>query len=95
MMIESNNMLQNQSQEYVQNIIRIAIEGEKSRGDNGAIMIDEETSQIVYLLSHEFQPSDFSEQLNDFLSEDNGVHIFIVHKINNSLHISKIPRFSF
>ena len=93
-MIE-NNMLENQSREYVQAIIRIAIEGEKIRGDNGAVMIDEETSQMVYLLSHEFKPPQFSEQLNELLSEDNSVHIFVVHKVDNSFHISKIPRFSF
>ena len=95
MITENNNMLPNQSREYVQSIIQIAIEGEKCRGDNGAVLIDDESSQILYLLSHEFKPVEFSEQLNDLLSEDNSVHIFIVHKVNDSLHISKIPRMNF
>ncbi len=73
-----------------QRILEVALEGEKSRGDNGAVLVDNE--HVVYLLSHEFQPSDFRQQLEELLSEDDRVHIFIVHKNDDAMHISKIPR---
>ena len=62
-------------------IIEIGIRGEQARGDNGAV-----------LLSHEFKPSTFGDQLNELLSEDERAHIFVVHKTKDAMHISKIPR---
>jgi hypothetical protein len=76
----------------IQMIIQTALNGEHARGDNGAVLIDEETSELVYLLSHEFKPVQFSEQLNDLLSEDKRVHIFVVLKTKDAMHISKLPR---
>ena len=73
-------------------IIEIGIRGEQARGDNGAVLFDEENSSIVYLLSHEFKPSTFGDQLNELLSEDERAHIFVVHKTKDAMHISKIPR---
>tara|TARA_B100000214_G_C23718966_1_gene513370 strand:+ start:69 stop:329 length:261 start_codon:yes stop_codon:yes gene_type:complete len=78
--------------ESIEQIIRVGLSGEAERGTNGAVIVDEETNEIVYLLSHEFKPQDFSEKLNDLLSEDNNKHIFIVHKTKDAMHISKIPR---
>ena len=73
-------------------IIRTAIEGEHARGDNGAVLLDDESSDVVYLLAHEFKPLQFSEQLSDLLSEDNRKHMFVVLKTKDAMHISKIPR---
>lgn len=80
------------TQEHTQELIRIALEGEQARGDNGAVLIDEESSDFLYLLSHEFKPDEFTEKLNELLSEDNREHIFIVHKSKDAMHISKIKR---
>ena len=73
-------------------IIHTAINGEKSRGDNGAVLVDTENSTIVYLLTHEFQPDNFREKLEDLLSEDNNQHIFVVFKSKTDMHVSKMAR---
>lgn len=85
-------MIQNMRQDVVDSVLKVALDGESVRGDNGAVLIDEDTSQIVYLLSHEFQPREFSTKLNELLSDDERKHIFIVHKSKDAMHISKIPR---
>lgn len=84
--------MQNASREFVERVIEVGIVGEQRRGDNGAVLVDAETNDIVYLLSHEFQPLAFQNQLNELLSEDNQKHIFIVHKDKDAMHISKIPK---
>ena len=84
--------MDNNSREEVQHIIQIALQGEALRGDNGAVLIDNDHTEPVYLLSHEFQPQEFSEQLNELLTEDERKHIFVVYKMKDAMHISKIPR---
>lgn len=78
-------------------IIRVALEGEKARGNNGAVLIDTSQSdvKIVYLLSHEFGPEEFSEKLNDSLSEDGQNYIYVVNKVDKAMHISKVLRSAF
>lgn len=73
-------------------IMQVGILGESARGDNGAVLVDKESSEMVYLLSHEFDPPQFREQLNDLLSDDNHQHIFVVFKDKDAMHINKIPK---
>lgn len=78
--------------EQMKMIISTGIMGEQTRGSNGAVLIDDESSDIVYLLSHEFKPIQFAEKLNELLTDDNNVHLFVVTKTKDSMHISKIPK---
>ena len=78
--------------QHVQRIVEVALEGEHRRGDNGAVLIDKTNDAIVYLLSHEFQPAQFRTQLESLLSDDRHKHIFVVHKDDSHMHITKIPR---
>jgi len=80
------------SRQEVEYILKVALNGEQARGDNGAVLVDTETQDVVYLLTHEFKPSNFSEQLEELLSEDGRANIFVVHKTKDSFHVSKIPR---
>ena len=84
--------MEDSTREHVNNILKVALHGEKVRGNNGAVLIDDDTSDIVYLLSHEFKPDDFSERLNEMLTEDGCNFVYIVHKTKDSMHVSKIPR---
>lgn len=77
---------------YTEQIIKIGLNGESVRGNNGAVLIDEENNEMVYLLSHEFKPQDFCDKLSDLLSEDGNDYMYIVHKTKDAMHISKIPR---
>ena len=77
---------------YTEQIIKIGLNGESVRGNNGAVLIDEENNEMVYLLSHEFKPQDFCDKLSDLLSEDGSDYMYIVHKTKDAMHISKIPR---
>jgi len=84
--------MENFEKEMVEKIIQTGLQGEFIRGDNGAVLVDQDSGDIVYLLSHEFKPQDFCSKLEELLSDDNRKHIFVVVKTNDALHISKIPR---
>ena len=84
--------MQNFEKEMTEKIIQTGLHGEYVRGDNGAVLVDQDSNEIVYLLSHEFKPDDFCLKLEELLSEDERKHIFVVIKTNEALHISKIPR---
>ena len=78
--------------ELTQKIIAIALQGEHIRGNNGAVLIDTVSDDVVYLLTHEFKPQTFCDKLQDMLSEDGNEYIYIVHKEEKAMHISKIKR---
>tara|TARA_B100000482_G_scaffold68970_1_gene48389 strand:+ start:2487 stop:2747 length:261 start_codon:yes stop_codon:yes gene_type:complete len=84
--------MQNFEKEMTDEIIQVGLQGEYARGDNGAVLVDQDSKEIVYLLSHEFKPNNFSLKLQELLSEDYRKHVFVVVKTNDALHISKIPR---
>lgn len=84
--------MENNSRELTERVVKIALNGEYARGNNGAVLIDETSNDMVYLLSHEFAPSDFSETLSEMLSEDGHSFLYVVHKTSEAMHISKIPR---
>lgn len=75
----------------VKEIIQIGIEGEFTRGDNGAVLVDTVEKKTVYLLTHEFQPLQFQEQLNDLISEEKQF-LYVVVKDASNMHIVKIPK---
>lgn len=78
----------------VNNIIEVAHNGEKTRGSNGAVLVDEDKSVVVYLLINEF-PEDFQENLSDLLTEDESQHIFVVKKQNDVLDVLKLKRMDY
>lgn len=78
--------------EAANRIIACAVQGEACRGDNGAVMVDTNHDDIVYLLSHEIEPRAVGEALNELLSEDERKHVFVVQKTSDNIHILKIPR---
>lgn len=78
--------------ELTETVLKIALQGEHVRGNNGAVLVDTTSNDIVYLLSHEFKPDSFCEKLQDMLSEDGNDYIYIVHKDEKAMHISKMKR---
>jgi hypothetical protein len=73
-------------------IIETATQGEFSRGSNGAVMLDQDSKDVVYLLTNEFQPREFQEKLEDMLSEDGREYFYIVIKNEKEMHITKIKK---
>lgn len=79
-------------QDTVNTILQVALQGEQARGDNGAVLVDTDEKTIVYLLTHEFKPEQFSSKLEDMLSEDGKQYFYIVHKTSDTMHVSKLPK---
>jgi hypothetical protein len=76
--------------EISRKIVNVAIQGETVRGSNGAVLVDTDSNDVLYLLSHEFKPAVFCEKLNEMLSEDGSEYFYVVHKSKDSMHISKL-----
>lgn len=84
--------MESNPKEVTEAIIKTGLQGEMVRGSNGAVLFDTETNEMVYLLSHEFLPTEFSTKLSEMLSEDGNSFLYIVHKTSDAMHVSKIPR---
>ena len=84
--------MEDTTHELTQKILQIAMQGEHARGNNGAVLIDTVSNDVVYLLTHEFKPETFCDKLQDMLSEDGNEYIYIVHKEEKAMHISKMKR---
>ena len=80
------------NEDKIKKIIETSMIGEKMRGSNGAVMVDDEADEIVYLLVNEISPPQFREKLEDMLSEEANDYMFVVHKTKEAMHISKLPR---
>ena len=84
--------MDNDKQQVTEAIIKTAMQGESFRGTNGAVLFDLSSNDMVYLLTYEFEPIEFRERLEEMLSDDGHVYMYIVHKDNENMHVSKIPR---
>ena len=84
--------MQDNSRELTEYILKVGIQGESVRGSHGAVLVDTNTNDVVYLLCDEFSPLEFSSKLKEMLSEDGMHYMYIVHKSTDALHVSKIPR---
>ena len=51
-----------------------------------------EGTEIGYVKQQDIAPAAFKEKLLQLIGEDNHQHIFVVHKDNLNLHVSKIMR---
>ena len=76
----------------IEPVLKIALEGERARGNGGAVWVDVEKETAKYLLPSEFTPEHFACKLNDELEADNHAHYFFVFERDRQLHISKVSK---
>ena len=69
--------------------VQLALAKEMEEGP-GVVIV--EGDQIGFVKREEIAPLEFQEKLVSMIDEDNNNHIFVVHKDNLNLHVSKIVR---
>lgn len=69
--------------------VQLAMAKERECGP-GIVLVEDD--QVGYVNEDDITPLSFKEKLLEMIAEDDNEHIFVVHKDNLNLHVSKILR---
>ena len=58
----------------------------------GVVYIDEDAKSVLYLQPDHVGPKPFADKLKTMLLEDGRAYVFAVQKVDDTLHVIKIPR---
>lgn len=67
-----------------------ALKGELERGVGGVVFLEAE--KVGYVLLEELGEESLREKLVNCLDDDGDKYFYIVHKHENVVHVSKLPR---
>ena len=67
----------------------VAMQGERSRGNAGAVYYDDDTKHIGYLLLDEIRPSQLRENVAELLSDDTFI---VLLKTTKEVHVTKLTK---
>lgn len=79
-----------QTERFIVACLQTAMKGELELGARGVVVVENEL--IGYARVDALAPAAFRERLAEMVDEDDGRHVFVVHKTALDLHVSKIPK---
>ena len=80
--------------DFAQRVYRVALEGERTRGDGGAILINREKETIAYVLLHEVPNDELREVIGDMLTDEGRRYFFVLEESERNVHIWKMDKAS-